>query len=346
MAKRGGKRRQAAGRREQAAAAGRRTVGTIYSHSRLSSFEKCPRQFHYRYIERRPVDTESVEAFLGKRVHEVLERLYRFVERGLVPSLPKVLHRFRALWEERFDAARVRIVRQQTAPDSYREMGERCLANHYRRRYPFDGDESLGIEQHVSFALDAGRRYRMQGVIDRVVRAADGALEIHDYKTGRWVPSQQALDEDRQLALYQIGLAASGGDGRDVAAPPVRLVWHYLLRDQVRVSTRTAAQLDTLRCRTMELIDRVESERDFEPRPSALCEWCEFRDICPAAPAARNESTAVAAGGRPAERVAPAPGRPAAPRSMPAAIERRRPPARPARAPDARGTQLALFGRI
>jgi putative RecB family exonuclease len=248
----------------------------VYSHSRLSSFENCPRQFQYRYVERIPIESESIEAFLGKRVHDVLERLNRFVARGLVPSLAKVLQRFRAEWSERFDAGRVRIVRAELAAESYRDLGERCLGNHYRRQYPFDRDETLGIEEHVAFSLDAGDRYRVQGYVDRLARASDGAHEIHDYKTGRFVPSQQSLDGDRQLALYQLGLADRFGAGE------VRLVWHYLQRDQVRVSRRTADQLEALRGRTIELIDCIEAERDFDPKPSALCSWCEFNHLCPA----------------------------------------------------------------
>ena len=252
-------------------------MATVYSHSRLSSFENCPKQFHYRYVERRAVETEGVEAFVGKRVHEVLERLHRFVARGQVPSLAKVLARFRAEWERHFDPQRVRIVRSENPPEAYRENGERCLANHYRRHYPFDRDETLGIEAHVAFPLDDAGRYRIQGFVDRIARAPDGAVEIHDYKTGRWVPSQESLDADRQLALYQIGVQARhGGDA------PVRLVWHYLLRDQVRVSVRTPAQLDELRGRTIELIQQIEAERDFAPRPSNLCSWCEHNDVCPA----------------------------------------------------------------
>lgn len=260
----------------------------VYSHSRLSSFENCPRQFYYRYVEKVPVETESIEAFLGKRVHEVLERLNRFVERGMVPSLAKVVARFRTLWDEHFDPDRVRIVRAENPPESYRESGERCLANHYRRHYPFDADESLGIEQHVAFTLDAEGRYRMQGIVDRVARARDGTIEIHDYKTGRFVPSQQTLDQDRQLALYQLALAPRYGDA------PMRLVWHYLLRDQTRVSTRTSEQLDRLRADTAARIDQIEAERDFDTRPSALCGWCEFRSICPASGAEANAAPARA----------------------------------------------------
>jgi putative RecB family exonuclease len=249
---------------------------TLYSHSRISSYENCPRQFYFRYVEKLPVETESIEAFVGKRVHEVLERLNRFVERGQVPSLAKVIERFRALWDEHFDAERVRIVRAENPPASYRESGERCLTNHYRRHYPFDRDENLGVEQRVVFSLDPEGRYRVQGIIDRVARARDGAIEIHDYKTGRFVPSQATLDRDRQLALYQIGVADRFGDA------PVRLVWHYLLRDQTRVSTRTPEQLDALRLDTAARIDQIEAEARFEPKPSNLCAWCEFRDVCPA----------------------------------------------------------------
>jgi putative RecB family exonuclease len=260
---------------------------TVYSHSRLSSFENCPRQFYFRYVERVPIETESVEAFLGKRVHEVLERLNRFVGQGLVPSLGKVLARFRSMWEEQYAPERVRIVRAENEAGTYRELGERCLANFYRRNYPFDREESLGIEEHVAFVLDADGRYRMQGVVDRIARAADGAIEIHDYKTGRWVPTQQALDEDRQLALYQIALAERYGDAS------IRLVWHYLSRDQVRVSTRSPEQLTRLRDDTARRIDEIEAEQSFAPRTSSLCGWCEFRALCPAMASAAEPAEAV-----------------------------------------------------
>jgi len=250
---------------------------TVYSHSGLSSFEKCPKQWHYRYVLKIPAETETVEAFLGKRVHEVLERLHQFVDRGRVPRLQQVLQRFSENWEQQLDPARVRIVRSDTDYRSYRDTGLRCLALYYRRRYPFDAEETLGLEERVQFWLDDAGRYRMRGVIDRIARARDGALEIHDYKTGRRVPRQEELDVDRQLALYQLGVARRFADGA-----PVRLVWHYLATGQTRVSSRTREQLEALRHETMRQIDRIEAETEFEPRPSPLCGWCEYRSLCPA----------------------------------------------------------------
>jgi putative RecB family exonuclease len=254
----------------------------IYSHSRLASFENCPKKFQYRYVLRVPTETESIESFLGKRVHEVLERLHLFTNSGKVPSLARVLERFRIWWDEHHDPQRVRIVRSENDAAHYRQLGERCLTNYYRRFYPFDGDETLDVEKRVTFSLDEGGAYRIRGVIDRVVRARDGAIEIQDYKTSQRVPSQERLDKDRQLALYQMGIAEHFGYDQ-----AVRLVWHYLLPNQVRSSSRGPEQLEALRGETIGLIDRIRAETRFEARPGPLCPWCEFGEICPENPARR-----------------------------------------------------------
>ncbi len=249
----------------------------LYSHSRLSSFENCRKQFQFRYILQIPQESEGIEAFVGKRVHEVLERLYIFVARSQIPSLEKVTSRYRALWEEHYDPERVRIVKSGTTVDYYRDLGAQCLSNFYRRHYPFDADATLGLEKRVIFALDNADRYRMQGIIDRVVRARDGVIEIQDYKTGQYVPSQKRLDQDRQLALYQIGLRQEYG-----ADQPMRLVWHYLSKGQLRTSTRTPEQLSSLAEDTMKLIDHIQAESSFPANKNRLCDWCEYRTICPA----------------------------------------------------------------
>jgi putative RecB family exonuclease len=253
----------------------------VYSHSRLKCFDNCPKQFEFRYVLKIPQETEGIEAFVGKRVHEVLERLYEFVLRDQIPSLPKVLSRYEQLWDHEYDAERVRIVREGTPLSFYRQLGVRCLETYYRRNYPFDGDQTLGIEEHVKFDLDArdgaSGQYRMQGFIDRVSLAKDGALEIHDYKTGNYVPSQKQLDVDPQLALYQIGVGNRYGAHKDV-----RLVWHYVARGIVRQSARTAEELQELREATMATIDRVRTATEFPTRKIPLCPWCEYKPQCPA----------------------------------------------------------------
>ena len=284
---------------------------TTYSHSRLSCFENCAKKFQYRYVLKIPSDSEGIEAFVGKRVHEILERLYVFVDQGMVPGVEKVVRRYHDLYDEHFHPG-LRVVKEGMTTDDYRGNGERCLRNFYRSNYPFDSDETLGLEERVVFDLDEDGEYKMQGIIDRLVRKRDGVIEIQDYKTGRWVPSQKELDRDRQLALYQIGVAKQYGESESI-----RLVWHYVLSGKVRTSTRTPEQLDALRSDTIDVIDRIGRETEYKPKKNTLCNWCEYQSICPlwneGAEERRLEQLAEHRAGRDAQ---PSPGPEAAERQL------------------------------
>lgn len=257
-----------------------------YSPSRLETFERCPRRFYFRYRLRIPAESESIEAFVGKRVHEVLERLYRATARVLVPTLAQVHARYHRLFDAAYDAARVRIARVEERVASYRELGAHCLSNYYHDHYPFDHDETLGLEQPVQFQVGAlaSGPVHVRGFIDRVSRDRDGAVLIHDYKTGARVPSQQSLDQDLQLALYELGWRERHGEDR-----PVRLVWHFVRRGILRTSERSPAQRQALRGQVLSRVARIREEKSWTPRPGPLCRWCEYRDGCAASPMRRPD---------------------------------------------------------
>ena len=59
-----------------------------FSHSSLNCFETCPKQYHFRYVEKIRVDLEGIEAFMGKRVHEILERAETAFADALIRKSP------------------------------------------------------------------------------------------------------------------------------------------------------------------------------------------------------------------------------------------------------------------
>jgi hypothetical protein len=132
------------------------------------------------------------------------------------------------------------------------------------------------MEVQIVFSLDGDRKYQMQGYIDRVARRKDGTYEIHDYKTSQYLPSQTVVNTDRQLALYQIGLATLWPD-----VDHVELIWHFVGFSTTLRSSRQPQELLQLRESTIKLIERIESEKEFAPRKSKLCDWCEYRSECP-----------------------------------------------------------------
>ena len=252
-----------------------------YSHSRLSTFEACPRKYWFSYIEKPDIErVETVEAFLGSRVHDALEQLYKHLQSDQLMSLEELLEAYEAVWKRQW-SDEVRIVRNNSTADDYLEDGRELLRKYYARYQPFDQDRTLCLEGKINMDLLGDGRYRLQGYIDRLSRRQDGVYEIHDYKTSRHVPTQEQADADRQLALYQIGVEAMWDD-----VDEIELVWHYVRFGKELRSRRTPEQLDRLKAETAGLIDEIESRQtqaaDFLPNPSRLCDWCEYRAVCPA----------------------------------------------------------------
>jgi putative RecB family exonuclease len=243
-----------------------------YSYSTLNTFENCPLKFKYNKIDRaEALSEESVEAFLGSRVHQTLKKLYDDLMMTKINSLDELLEYYNSQWERNWSEW-IKIRKKDYDIEHYRKSGESCITNYYRRFSPFDKDKSL----------EPSGKYGLEGVIDRVAQLPDGKYEIHDYKTatrGGNCPSQAEINSDRQLALYQIGLSQRWGDVEEVD-----LVYHYLSFDKEFRTHRTEEELDNLKRGTIELIDKIEqakTENDFPTKVSGLCEWCEYRHICP-----------------------------------------------------------------
>ena len=246
-----------------------------YSHSRLETYQNCPLQFKYIYIERKERLKETIEAFLGSRVHETLEKLYRDLKFTKENSLAELLEHYNSTWEKNWLDSII-VVKKDYTPDHYKKLGEKCIADYYHHYHPFDQGRTLGLEEKFFIDLDG---HRIQGVIDRLVQRDDRTYEIHDYKTSAHLPDQSTLDKDRQLALYQLGLQNRWKDVKEV-----ELVWHFLVFDKELRSSRSKQQLDQLKGEIIELINEIEKakkEDDFPAKESSLCDWCGFGELCP-----------------------------------------------------------------
>ena len=248
---------------------------TVYSHARLEAFETCPLKYKFRYIDKIEKPIQGVEAFVGNCVHEALKKLYDDLLGGKRNTVDDLL----AFYHERWDAEwgpTVTIVAAGRTPNFYFEYGARCVRTYYEKYQPFEQSRTLATEERIEFVLDGGGVYAMLGYIDRVAMRDDGTYEIHDYKTGRWVPTQADANSSRQLGLYQIGIR-----GRWKEIGSVELIWHYVAHGITLRSSRSPEQLVKLCETTSTLIDRIEAEKQFLPHKSRLCDWCEYKPDCP-----------------------------------------------------------------
>jgi len=251
-----------------------------YSHSKLSTFEQCLQKYKFRYIDKIVVPGKSVEAFLGSMVHKALEWLYKEIKShpysSEPPTVDALITEFSNQWIQNYNPDDI-IINNNLDAKEYFNMGVKFLLDYYLRHKPFK-DNTLEVEKRISITLGEIEKYRIIGFIDRLVyNTKTGEYEVHDYKTGKNLPKKENVDKDRQLGIYSMAIKDLYGKDKKV-----KLIWHYLAFDKEIHSTRTNEQLSQLKDATIALIKKVEETTSFPPSPSKLCDYCEYKNICPA----------------------------------------------------------------
>ncbi len=252
-------------------------MGTTFSISRIGTFESCPLQYRYVYVDRVPSEIETIEAFMGSRVHEALKEFYDLVKNRIVKPCDWLLERYEELWQKNFTGT-IKIVKEDLSAEDYYRKGRTCLEDYYREYHPFDRSKVVRTEESILFTLEGDDvQYSFRGILDRLDwNDKEKIFEIHDYKTSGSLMTQEEADADRQLPLYQIALMTKWPE-----AERAKLIWHFLVFNKQIESFRTREQLDTLRRDIISRIKEIEACAEYEPRRGALCDWCAYQEICP-----------------------------------------------------------------
>jgi RecB family exonuclease len=249
-----------------------------YSVSQLKMFEQCPLRYRYHYVERARNLIQTIESFVGARVHETLEYLHSRLHEGCLLPISDVVTDYRRRWENKWHRS-IRITRASYHRDWYRKYGEKCVRHYYSRHYPFqqDGETTIAIEWSFNISLSEESGYRMKGHVDLLSKQEDDSFIVHDYKTTPIVPRLKRLVRDPQPGVYQLAVQQSFPEARKVTAS-----WHYLATKRELHPTLSARQLNQLKCLLIQKIDQIEETSDFAPRTSPACHSCEYKEQCPA----------------------------------------------------------------
>ena len=239
----------------------------------MGTFTSCPLAFRFSYIERLP-EPPSAPASKGTLVHLALQHLMwrppadRTIESGLA-DLEQAKNDLAA------DAEFAGLELSDEEWGAFHADAEVLL-----RRY-FDMEDPreitvLGTELRVAAETRDGVIIR--GIIDRLELDANGDLVVTDYKTGR-APSE-GWEQKSLAGVHVYSLLCEKMFGRRPAA--VQLL--YLSRPERIVYAPNDQSLRGVEVKSgavMRAVRTACSRDDFRPRPSALCEFCSFREFCP-----------------------------------------------------------------
>ena len=246
----------------------------FYSYSKLESFGQCPLKFKFRYIDKiKPELGKSIEAHLGSVVHSTLEWVYSEANKKTPPTIEQIISYYAENWQENFSED-IRIIKKEFTEKDYFNKGVGFLVNYYTKHSPFE-EKTLAIEHKIVLQLDEDTK--IIGFIDRLVdNIESNEIEIHDYKTSNSMPTQKQMNDNRQLALYSLAIRETLGKDRNIC-----LIWHFLAHDLKVCIRKTEQELENLRQEIKDLIKKIEETKDFPPNKSILCNWCEYKNICP-----------------------------------------------------------------
>ena len=237
------------------------------SASDLDLYLTCPLKYKFARVFGIP-QTPTINQRFGILIHNVLQRFHS-PDQNNPPGdgLQQLMSLFEQGWRRSgFGESNDEL--------QYRDRAVVAMSNYWERESQ-SASEPVWLERQFEFKM--GPHY-LRGRVDRVDRRDDGGYEVIDYKTGQKVNSER-LGGDIQLALYRLGAREAWNIEVDSGS-------YYYVLDGEKVEVESGPDDRERVERTVLEVGEGVLGQDFEPRPSpAVCSWCDYRLVCPAAEA-------------------------------------------------------------
>ena len=248
------------------------------SPSRAGDFQQCPLLFRLRVVDKIP-EPPNAAATKGTLVHAVLERLFDLPATQRTPG--GAVELLRPQWE-RLLAEKPELGGLFATDDEraqWLEEAEKLLGTYFTLEDP-TRLEPAKRELFVRAPMGEGEdRLLLRGFVDRLDIAPNGLLRVVDYKTGKAPPPGYEEKTLFQMKFYALVLWKVRG------VVPKRLQLLFLGNGEVLTYDPNEADLLAAERKIATIwsaIRKAAEAKKWEPKPSKLCGWCSFRELCPA----------------------------------------------------------------
>ena len=258
-----------------------------FSFSQLSTYEKCPLEYKYKYVLKIPQKGKAVFSF-GTTIHNTLQEFLQAVNEvhrenqeslfGDIKEIPKSkkksaekidLKFIKSLYEKNWVDEWYESKKQK---DDYFKNGSRIIKEFYEnfkknppKLFKINGEVAL----EVPFNLKIGENI-IHGRIDRI-DDNNGEIEIMDYKTGN-PKDKLTAEEKEQLLIYKMAAQEV------LKLKPKQLTYHYLEKDKKMSFVGTEQEVENLKNKITEIIKKIKNN-EFEKVPGHDCEYCDFKEL-------------------------------------------------------------------
>jgi DNA helicase-2/ATP-dependent DNA helicase PcrA len=233
------------------------------SATAVETYEACPLQFKLAREWKIPREVPAAMQY-GAAMHQVLRTYYDAVRLGRPLEENALIQLFR-------DDLSTAGIEDRYQYELYEKQGIDQLREFLRQSALRPTPEVLHTEERFEIQV-AGAM--VVGRIDRIDGSPAGRVIVTDYKTGK-PKSQEDADKSLQLSIYALAAHAKWGYDLD------SLILYNLEENAAVVTCRTAAQLEEAKCKIEEVARNI-AAGDFRPRTGFHCNFCPYRNLCPA----------------------------------------------------------------
>lgn len=235
------------------------------SASSMKTYDQCPLKYKYNYIDKLP-RKEWDHFSLGNLCHRTLEIFHQtYMKEGTSKrSLSKLMSYSFALARKEFGGIHKNILVE--AKGLIRDY----LDSVARNEMPL----VKGVETQFNFNLE--KDILVRGYLDRIDIMKNGIFHIVDYKTTK---NTKYLDSF-QLLIYGLWLKHKYPHINNFKAS------YILLRYKSKLKSFDFNTEDIIKCKK-KIIEYANSintsinENTWTPVPGKLCNWCDFKQVCP-----------------------------------------------------------------
>jgi len=257
------------------------------STSSIKTYEKCPRNYYYRYILKPEIEQKEWDHLaLGNFVHDVLEFFHNVLKKHPDKNRPQLMG---------FCCKKKEGEKDRHGELKFKMSDEvRKVAKSIMKDYLALLDETglPDVERNErSFNIHLEEDLIIRGFIDRqdnglIALGSNDSPDkklILDYKSGKskYLDDFQLLvygiplmDEDLELETYEAG--------------------YLMLKEKMKMITYTFSRQDVekVKEKIRQAARSIREDTTWEPRPQFLCKYCDYVNICDAAHGSFKNKTA------------------------------------------------------
>jgi len=235
------------------------------SVSKAKTFVDCKAKFRFQYIEKLP-RKEWEHHIFGTFCHEILENFHKMIIGGRDDEFHLIMKdAFKSAYENWKEKLNQEIIDEAKA-----------IFKSYLKKINSEKEKNIlpkVTDVEKKFYINIDDRVLLSGFIDRVQVDPDGVIHVADYKTTK---NKKYLKDYFQLLTYAFVLCLEDPSIKKIRASYILLRHNF---DSLEKEF-TRDEIFQIEDKYLKYADDICSEKIFIPKPTNLCKYCDFLDLC------------------------------------------------------------------